>query len=47
MTVKPKESKKRVPIRTIRLKINAGQATPKPPSGSGVGAAWMKYSRFL
>ncbi|PPE03978.1 50S ribosomal protein L11 [Holospora curviuscula] len=46
MSVVSKESKKRVPVRTIRLKIGAGQATPKPPVGPALGQHGLNIQDF-
>ncbi|ETZ04682.1 MULTISPECIES: 50S ribosomal protein L11 [Holospora] len=46
MTVISKESKKRVPVRTIRLKIGAGEATPKPPVGPALGQHGLNIQDF-
>ncbi|ETZ06744.1 50S ribosomal protein L11 [Holospora obtusa F1] len=46
MAVVSKESKKKVPVKTIRLKIGAGEATPKPPVGPALGQHGLNIQEF-
>lgn len=45
MTVVSRD-KKKVPVRTIRLKIGAGEATPKPPIGPALGQHGLNIQDF-
>jgi large subunit ribosomal protein L11 len=40
------KSKKKVPVRTIRLQIGAGEATPKPPIGPALGQHGLNIQDF-